>query len=149
MNNYELLSRLPKLDKNQIRFPDFDTTKMPLPNGAAWCLLCVKPFTMPPFKAIPDQLCEECKKVYSDTARVACLKCRVVIFRIKPGVIDSGYYIRPRSLLHVNECNVCHPGLAVSTIVEIDEWERIARPKKVILVTNKYVKPTTKRNIGE
>ena len=58
---------------------------------------------------------------------------KVTICRLVPKVLDNGFYIRPRSVLHSSACNICHRGIAESTILEITEWERSRRPGKLIL----------------
>ena len=111
-----------------------DTVTRPLPNGIVPCLLCGKPFMMPVFIGEPDQVCPECQAQYGDTAKVICKTCRVTICRVVSKQLDNGFYIRPHSILRSNACNVCKPGLSESTIVEIDEWERTMRPKKITIV---------------
>jgi len=112
-----------------------DTGAIPIPNSILPCLLCEKPFWMLPFIGVPDQLCPECQVTYNDTARVVCSRCSppVTICRLVPKVLESGFYIRPRSVLHSNACNVCRRGLRESSIVEIEEWERTRRPGKLII----------------
>ena len=99
------------------------------------CLLCAKPYLLGFFMGEIDQICPECEKTYGDTAKVVCVRCRprATICRVIPKILDNGYYIRPRSILHVDKCNVCSPNLTESTIIEIREWERAHRTRKVIL----------------
>lgn len=110
-----------------------DTSGYPLPGTIVPCLLCTKPFLMRPYSGSPDQICTECWKTYQDAAKVICIKCQVVICRIVPKVLDSGFYVRPRGIYHSDACNVCRPGLSESKIIEVTEWERTLRPKKIIL----------------
>lgn len=127
-------SKLPVLKAtNRLRF--VDTSKAPLPGAIVPCLLCAKPFLMGVFIGDPDQTCPECQKVYGDTARVICVRCRppVTICRLVPKILENGYYIRPRAVLHSNACNICRPGLTESSIIEIEEWERTRRPAKLIV----------------
>ena len=110
-----------------------DTASKPTPGKIVACLLCTKPFVMPKYTGAPDQICPECAKTYSEAARLVCAKCKSTIGRVAPGVTESGYYIRPGSLLHTSACNICEPGLAVSKILEIDTWEKNERAKKVVV----------------
>jgi hypothetical protein len=117
-----------------------DTSKPPLPGGAAFCLMCAAPFVMPMYKGgIADQICEECSKTYKDCAIVVCKTCpgRPVICRIVPKKLDNGYYVRPRAVLHSDYCNVCKPGLKTSTVLEIEAWERTQRPSKPVVIVSK------------
>ena len=98
-------------------------------------MLCGKPFIMRIYTGEPDQVCPDCWETYKDCARLVCVKCRVTICRVAPKVLDNGFYIRPRAVLHTNECNICKPGLLVSDIVEIKQWEQQIRPKKIIIAT--------------
>jgi hypothetical protein len=111
-----------------------DASAVPRAGSITPCLLCMKPMIMPAVFAgePPDQLCDECRKTYRGLAKVACLKCKVTIGRCIPRTIDSGYTIQPNQVLHVKNCNVCSPGIPVSFVVEIDEWERKHRPGKLI-----------------
>ena len=114
-----------------------DTTGYPSPGKIVPCLLCTKPFIMRPFIGEPDQVCEECSVVYKDCAIVRCAGCahHPVICRVLPKVMDNGYIIRPRAVLHTDACNVCRPGLKESTITEINNWERtIRRGRPTIIV---------------
>jgi len=110
-----------------------DTSKPALPGRICPCLLCGKPFIMRVYIGEPDQICSECWTIYKDCAKLVCTKCRVTICRVRPKVLDNGFYIKPKSVLHTNACNVCKPGLTVSDIVEIKEWERQVKPKKIII----------------
>ena len=110
-----------------------DTSKSPSTGNVVPCLLCGKPFIMPLFVGEPDQLCPACLRDYDELARVICSKCKLTIGRAIPGIIESGYYIRPGSILHVDACNICRPGLPMSTVVEIAQWEHLYRPRKIIV----------------
>lgn len=127
------LQRLPVLRNDQLLFQD--TVSIPVPGSIVRCLLCVKPFIMRPYSGSPDQTCPECWNTYKDCAKVICIKCQppVTICRLKPRVLDNGYYIRPRSILHSSSCNVCNPGLTHSIIVEIDTWMNSMRRGKLII----------------
>lgn len=105
-----------------------------LPGNIVPCLMCGKPYLMPYFIGTPDQLCGECMKTYADTAKVICRKCKAVICRLKPKMLASGFYIRPHSLLHVEACGICRPGLKESVIEEIEEWERERVRGRIILL---------------
>lgn len=124
---------LPVLRNDRLIFAD--TVTPPLPGAIVPCLLCMKPFLMGVFIGVPDQVCPECAKTYADTAKVVCVRCKppVTICRLVPKILDNGYYIRPRAVLHSSACNVCKRGLKESSIVEIEEWERTRRPGKIII----------------
>ena len=130
-------AKLPILKRNE-NLLFIDTSGYPLPGKIVPCLLCGDPFLMRKYMGTPDQICERCHKTYDECAIVICRQCNVTICRLIPTVIDTGYYIRPRSVLHSDKCNICSPGLTQSTIEEIDEWERMCRPKKVIILPSKY-----------
>ena len=126
-------SKLPYLRNDRLIFEN--TAMPPLPGGIVPCLLCTKPFLMGVFVGEPDQICPECYKTYGETARVVCKGCKnpATICRLVPKVLDNGFYIRPRAVLHSTACNICRPGLTESSIVEIEEWERQRRRGKLIL----------------
>lgn len=111
-----------------------NTSSMPVAGRMLPCLLCGKPFIMPQFIGQPDQVCATCRKDYDELARLVCSRCRVTIGRVHPGVIDCGYYIRPRSTLHVDSCNICNPNAPISNVREILEWETHYRPKKTFIL---------------
>jgi hypothetical protein len=127
------LKSLPILRNDRLIFED--TVSAPRPGAIVPCLLCMKPFLMGFFIGEPDQICPECEKTYADTAKVICVRCRpqVTICRLVPKILDNGFYIRPRSILHSNRCNVCCPGISESSIIEIEAWERTRRPGKIII----------------
>jgi len=127
--NYE---DLPKLTDGKIRYSKVRPDPA-LPGNIVPCLMCGKPYLMPYFVGTPDQLCGECLKTYADTAKVICRKCKAVICRLKPKMLSSGFYIRPHSLLHVEACGICRPGLRESVIQEIEEWERARGRGRIIL----------------
>jgi hypothetical protein len=116
----------------------------PLPGGIAPCLLCGKPFLMGVFLIgeEPDQLCPECMETYKDTAKVVCRTCKVTICRLVPRILDNGYYIRPRAVLHSDACNVCRPGLRASSITEISDWNKHHRTRKIIVGAGSGVRDT-------
>lgn len=116
----------------------------PLPGEITGCCLCKKPFLMRSYMGPPDPICSECFKTYSECAKILCRKCKVVLARVKPEVLDSGYYVRPRCVLHSNGCPRCDKKLrsmksgelGVTTIMEIDEWEqRMGRRKTIVQVS--------------
>lgn len=123
---------LPVLTGNAIRFSKVHPDPA-LPGNIVPCLMCGKPFLMPYFIGTPDQLCGECIKTYADTAKVICSKCKVVICRLVPKLLSSGFYIRPHGILHVDACGICRPGLKESVIREIEEWERLRGRGRIIL----------------
>lgn len=125
-------SKLPVLRQHGIAL---DSWRAPVPGGIVPCLLCTKPFIMGVFIGEPDQICPECYHTFNDTARVVCSNCRppVTICRLVPKMLDNGFYIRPRSTLHVDACNVCRPGINESVILEITEWEKTRTPKTIII----------------
>ena len=128
MDNWK---KLPILRDDALIFED--TSGLPVPGDIVPCLLCTKPFMMRMYTGAPDQVCPECWETYKDAARVLCWKCKVTICRLVPKVLDNGYYIRPRAVLHSSACNICEPGLSQSVIIEIDEWQRRVRPGKIIV----------------
>jgi len=128
--------KLPILRQDKLLFQD--TGGKPVPNTIVPCLLCGKPFLMPLYRGEPDQICPECWTTYQDAARVICINCKVTICRLVPKVLDNGFYIRPRSVLHSSACNICQPGLKQSIILEIDVWEKQVRPRKIIITGSKY-----------
>lgn len=132
--------KLPELRNDKLLF--VDTSGYPLPGKIVPCLLCTKPFLMRMYTGHPDQICGECLSTYNDCAIVRCQNCHVVICRLVPKVLDSGFVIRPQAVLHSDCCNICNPGLAESHVVEITEWMRLVRPHKIILI------PSTKMAKG-
>lgn len=126
-----------KMTPHEIRMANLifsDTSQRPVANRLCPCLLCGKPFMMLPFIGTPDQLCPACGTTYADAARVVCRTCDVTIMRVAPRMQqDSGYYIRPMSILHTPECPICHPGIKSAVITEIDEWLRTQRPAKLYI----------------
>jgi len=110
----------------------------PLPGKILPCLMpgCGKPFLMRPYTGSPDQICPECEVNYRDCARILCSKCNVTICRAMPKVLENGFYIKPRMVLHVDCCNICKPDLTVSNIIEIQQYEKLTRPKKIIIARN-------------
>ena len=122
---------LPNLRNDTLIFQD--TSGAPRAHTIVPCLLCTKPFLMLPFVGTPDQICPECEKTYKDAAKVICWKCRITICRLVPKVLENGFYIRPKSVLHSSKCNCCAPGLTESSIIEIEQWQRTLRPNKIII----------------
>jgi len=134
----EEYAKLP--DLSDPRFFGLDLSAPPVPGKLAICLLCAKPFVMPQFIGEPDQACPDCIRTLRDTARIVCSRCKRVVARQTPKVLDCGFYIRPRSVLHIDRCNRCSPGVLVSKIVEVDEYmRRHFVPKTIVPVTNPYV----------
>lgn len=105
---------------------EFDTSQIPVAGQIIPCLMCAKPLMMRPYSGSPDQVCPDCFKTYSECAKLVCLKCNVVVARVKPGVTDSGYRVRKMAVLHIDQCNVCFKGetLLHSIIIEVDQWEK-------------------------
>ena len=126
----------------------FESTEgPPVPGTEVPCLMCEKKFVMPVYSGEPDQICGECWNTYMDLARIICSRCRITICRHEPCKLDNGFEILPRAILHSDCCNVCRPGLETCTILEIEHWLKVVRPKKLILPvrglwTPKGIKPT-------
>jgi hypothetical protein len=110
-----------------------DTVSPVKPGDPALCLLCAKPFEAGPSLGCPDMLCGECLQTYKDCAALVCVRCKVVIGKLKPTTLDSGFVIRPRQVLHSDSCNVCQPGVVRSKIIEAVEWERTNRKARTIV----------------
>lgn len=126
------ISKLPLLRDDALLW--IDTSGYPLPGKIVPCLLCGKPFIMRKFIGEPDQICPECAKTYKDAATVVCVNCNVSICKLKPSVLDNGFVIKSRAVLHSNACNICKPGLRESRIVEVDQWEKFLRPHKPTII---------------
>ena len=116
---------LPLLRTDELLF--IDTSKAPTPNSNVNCLLCGKAFYLGFFIGEPDQICSECKKTYGELAKIVCAKCKITIGRTIPKKLDNGFIIKPKTILHIDSCNICNPGLKVSKIIEISMWERYVR----------------------
>jgi hypothetical protein len=110
-----------------------DTSKYPLPGTPAPCLMCGQPYLCRTYHGVPDPVCEMCYDEYHDCASVKCSVCNVVIAKVVPKIMPNGYYIRPRTVLHTDKCGICQPNLTESVIIELDEYEKTTRPKKLIL----------------
>ena len=119
-----------------------DTSGVPKSGDIVPCLLCTKPFQIRLSLGRVDQVCPDCWQTYLDCAVVVCRTCRVTIGRTVPKMLDSGFYVRPRMVLHINKCNICDPGLDTSVIIEIDEWMKSMRPKKLIAIPSTIIKRT-------
>lgn len=123
-----------------------DTVKDPEPYTEAVCLLCTKKFEMLPSSGQPDPVCPECWRTYHECAIVICRGCRTIIGKITPKVLENGYIVQKRQLLHTKVCFNCavlatEQGYPKTEIVEIKEWEERQRPTKLILPMT----PTSKR----
>lgn len=111
-----------------------DNSGLPKAGALLSCLMCGKPFIMRLYAGVPDQVCPECWDTYRDCAKLVCINCRVVVARAKPGISDTGFYVRPRSILHIDKCNICDPDVKESIIIEVDEWYRkIGKDRKLIV----------------
>lgn len=121
---------MPTLDRLKM----MDTSRPPIPGTLVPCLLCAKPFLMPAYSGFPDQVCPDCYHVYADCAIVICKICKIAIAKVRPHMTESGFLVKPRMVLHSTSCSICSPGLAESTIIEVERWERKARPKKLIMI---------------
>jgi hypothetical protein len=113
--------------RTQFKAPDAD------PAGTVRCLLCAKLYEPPISIGKVDQVCSDCKKGLSGTAKLVCSKCGITICRLTPKVMDDGFVIQPSAVLHSDSCNICKPGLTESTIVEITLWQKHLRPKKAFV----------------
>ncbi len=107
-----------------------DTSGYPDIGEAYPCLLCGQPFLMRMYTGVPDPICGECFELYKDCATLVCSRCVNIVAKVPPKVLDNGYYIRPRSVLHLDICGTCDNTLKESTIIEIRNWEEKVRPKK-------------------
>ena len=138
------MAQLDVLRSDRLLFED--TSGAPRPGDIVPCLLCMKPYMVPLYIGAADQLCPECWKTYNEAARVVCFKCQVTVCRLVPKLLDNGYYVQPRTVLHTDACNICRPGLRESQIIEITEWMRTTRARKVgIIIPGGYIyKPKTK-----
>lgn len=110
-----------------------DTESQPLPGTEVPCLMCEKKFIMHAYSGEPDQICGSCWNTYQDLAKIICVHCKKVICRHKPGKLDNGFEIHPRMVMHTDACNVCRPGLTESVVIEIENWLKFMRPKKIIV----------------
>ena len=96
----------------------------PMPGSILPCALCSAPFMMLPYSGTPDPVCPACMKEHRESARIECVGCKVVVARVYPETLESGYEIKKKAILHTNKCGFCSPGLAESTVIEIDMWEK-------------------------
>lgn len=134
-------NKIPTLD--QLRLTD--TSGYPLPGKITRCLMptCGKPFLMRKYSGYPDQVCPECFETYKDCASVLCNTCRVVVARVMPSVLPSGFYVRPKSVLHIPWCAICKPPgddvqigdiACIAFVIEVQEYERQFGTSRKIIV---------------
>ena len=131
MANEQEWRKLPLLRNDHLIF--IDTSAKPRPGEILPCLICTKPMLIRPYTGTPDQICSQCWRTYADCAVVVCNICQVTIARLAPHITESGFYVRPRGVLHVTSCNVCAPGKNDSTILEIEAWNKALRPRSTIV----------------
>ena len=105
----------------------------PLPGTIINCMMCGNPFLMRMYTGMPDLICGACFKTYAECATVICIRCKIPVAKIEPSMLDNGFYIRPRQLLHTDKCGCCDPQLEVSTVLEIDQWVKAHGGRKVIV----------------
>ncbi len=111
-----------------------DSTGYPLPGNIEPCLMCGKAYLCRAFVGVPDPVCPDCYETYKDCASILCAKCKIVIAKTVPKVMENGFYVRPNAVLHSNQCNICAPGLVESTVIELEAYENsLGRPKKIIV----------------
>ena len=134
------------LTKNQLtdleKLRLMDTSGIPKPGTIVPCLMCGKPMLMPLYTGVPDQICPECYDTYRDCASIICSKCKVCVSKVKPGITDTGFYVKPRSVLHLDCCNICNPDVVESKIIEMELWyQQIGKTRKLIIpIRNMEVK---------
>jgi hypothetical protein len=104
------------------------------------CLLCEKMFELSPQEAMlhgtlaapvpgSDYVCANCARNFKDTALLRCAKCGAAVGRAAPGRLDTGFEIKPKTVLHLDSCSTCDPGVQKSTIVEARLWAESQRRK--------------------
>lgn len=119
--------------------------KAAVPNSVTLCKLCTKPYVVRFYEGDVDLVCPECYEQYKDCARIACIKCKEVIGRIAPTLLDCGFTIHKGALLHTDKCGMCYTPPAdkdnaegeqqwTSTVIEVEEWMRVYRRKKIIKI---------------
>ena len=63
---------------------------------------------------------------------------------MKPAVLANGYYVRPRSVLHSDHCNICRPpgediktgGFDISYVIEIRNYlDTVGGGIKKVIIT--------------
>jgi hypothetical protein len=110
--------------------------KAATPNSLTLCKLCTKPYIVRFYEGDVDLVCPECYETYKDCARIACIKCKEVVGRVAPKLLDCGFTIQPGSLLHTDKCGMCYtpPDSEqewTSTVIEVDEWMKTHRRPKI------------------
>jgi hypothetical protein len=132
-------NNIPTLDRLRLT----DSSKYPLPGTIVLCLMCGKPFLMRRYSGYPDQVCPECYGTYRDCASLHCSVCKVVVAKVKPSVLPSGFYVRPGAVLHLDHCPICRPPRSdikegdvacMATVVEIRRYEEQFGASRKILV---------------
>lgn len=114
-----------------------DGTAVVTPGAVYGCTMCGKPYLQGFFSGYHDPVCPVCDDTHKDCARIACVKCKVVVCRVDPSLTDSGYYVKPRELLHIDRCNHCYKPKNTeerwtSVVLEIDAWEKQHGRKRII-----------------
>lgn len=104
----------------------FDTSKPPKVGDPYPCLRCVKLFVTPMYVGAFDGLCQDCRKLYGECATIICKRCRMAVCKVTPKLLDNGYYIAKRAVLHIPCCGVCKRMKEhdYTEIEEITTWQR-------------------------
>jgi hypothetical protein len=98
------------------------------------CAICKELFQVPFYKGTMDPICGKCFVTYNETAKLVCQRCNVIVGRIVPKMLDCGFYVQPKAILHTDKCSLCDEKIKESTIVEVKEW--MAKHRRPVIYTS-------------
>lgn len=108
--------------------------------GEKGCIMCGRMSDVNDMQKLSNNqfMCKECTELYKDAATIVCATCGAHVAKVVPGVIDCGYDIKPKEVLHVDKCINCCEDVTVSEILEITEWQKHNKPKLYIYNESKH-----------
>lgn len=71
-----------------------------------------------------DLMCNACRVQLPHHALLVCVECRMVVARMAPEKLKSGFQIQARQIYHTNACPCCQPDVTKSRIIEADLFFR-------------------------
>lgn len=71
-----------------------------------------------------DILCQDCRALYGDMARIVCIGCKRLQGFFAPGRESTGFQFERRKHYHIVKCLNCDPAASATSVIEHEHFCR-------------------------
>ncbi len=74
---------------------------------------------------VPDAMCPECLKLFTDYAYIVCVGCKALVSKLPPYRTGEGFEVLKNQTYHIPACPVCDPQVTKTQLLEYLHFRKL------------------------